>query len=127
VLGEGLQFSDAGRGQSKYPFERNDCTVRAYALAAGLSYDDAHNLFQSFGRKSGGRCSFESFMQAREPDIKPEQFCRPRPRVKTLLKKRILKNAVIRISGHVFCVKNNIILDTCDCRNCVVLQVWEFN
>jgi hypothetical protein len=127
MLDEGLQINDGGRNQSGYYGESNDCTVRAYALAANLSYDTAHDLFQSFGRGYGKRCSFEGFMQVREPNIKPEQFYKPRPRVKTLLKKHLLKNAVIRVRGHVFCVKNNIILDMSDKRNCIVLQVWNFN
>lgn len=45
--------TDAGRSTSRRSRQRNDCTVRAYALCFNLSYDQAYEFLASKGRKSG--------------------------------------------------------------------------
>lgn len=56
--------SDAGRSTSKRPKAKNDCTVRAIALAANLPYDVAYDLISAAGRKSGARIDFRTFLKA---------------------------------------------------------------
>lgn len=40
---DGWVKSDAGRSESRRPRQKNDCTVRALALALELRYDDAYD------------------------------------------------------------------------------------
>ena len=44
--------SDAGRATSRRPRQRNDCTVRALALATSVEYDEAYDRLMGAGRKS---------------------------------------------------------------------------
>ena len=46
------QFNDGGRSQSKRPKQKNDCTVRALAVSAQMSYDDAYTILKKYGRVS---------------------------------------------------------------------------
>ena len=46
-----FRYSDGGRHDSKHTHEDNDCTVRAIAIAFGISYDDAYNFLRYHGRK----------------------------------------------------------------------------
>lgn len=46
-----FQLNDAGRSLSKRPKQKNDCTVRAVALARGIPYDSAYELMAGEGRK----------------------------------------------------------------------------
>lgn len=42
---------DAGRSKGKRPKQKNDCTVRALALAERRPYDDVYNELAEAGRK----------------------------------------------------------------------------
>lgn len=44
-------ITDGGRYSSSYPDEHRDCTVRALAVAADLTYNRAHRILQIHGRK----------------------------------------------------------------------------
>ncbi len=46
-----FKTNDAGRSSSKRPNQKNDCTVRAVALARALPYDTAYELMAGDGRK----------------------------------------------------------------------------
>lgn len=48
------------RDQSAAFGEKNDCTVRAISLAAGISYAEAHALLAAEGRKQGHGVHFKS-------------------------------------------------------------------
>ena len=56
---DGNQYSrqfvqtDAGRAKSLRVRQRNDCAVRALAIAAALEYDKAYNALARCGRRSG--------------------------------------------------------------------------
>ncbi len=124
---ENFRYSDGGRMCSGFADERLDCTIRAYALAMDISYEKSHNILEQFGRKPQCSCSFSTFMQKKHPEITHYETSKPRPRVKTVFKKTFLKNAIVRISGHCFCVKNNIALDMTNRRNCIITDIWYFD
>lgn len=44
-------LNDAGRANSIRPKQKNDCTIRAIALATGLMYDAIYDSFKDNGRK----------------------------------------------------------------------------
>lgn len=119
-----FKYSDGGRGESDYPYEKLDCTVRVFALAQNISYDRAHRLFEQAGRKDRHRFSFTKFIKGYADVIRPDIL--HRQQVKTFLKTNGHKNIIVGIRGHVFCVKNNIILDNCNNMRCIVTDVWVF-
>ncbi|REK56911.1 MAG: hypothetical protein DWQ49_09390 [Bacteroidetes bacterium] len=54
-----LRLKEAGKNYN----ERNDCAVKAVAAACDLTYEQAHNLLRSYGRKSGSGTSFDSIIR----------------------------------------------------------------
>lgn len=122
-----FQYSDGGRQTNGFINEKLDCTVRAYALVMDITYKKSHRIFKQFGRKDQHTCRLSDFMQKYHPTIEHYHPNRPRPQVKTVMRKKVLKNAIVRINGHCFCVKNNIVLDMGDCQNCIVTDIWYFN
>lgn len=121
-----LEHTDGGRGKSGFSHETQDCTVRAYAIARDISYTESHLIFNAWGRKDGHRTSFYLFMEDTHPELKTVFCVKPRPRVKTLLKNHFFKSAIISVRGHVFAVRNNIVLDFVTNENCIVQNYWEF-
>lgn len=121
-----VEHNDAGRSEAGFANEYNDCTVRTYALAGGIGYKAAHDLFEKFGRKGHKSYNFRNFMKTVRPDIEHNYFERQH-RVKTMLRDNYYKNVVMRIRGHVFCVKDNVILDLLtNTENCLVTDIWYF-
>lgn len=68
-----LVITDAGRSTSKRPRQRDDCTVRAVAIALDLSYDDAYELLASAGRKCGKRFQLDDWLKF-QPFARRESF-----------------------------------------------------
>lgn len=105
--------SDAGRSASRRPRQSNDCTVRAYALAAGIAYDEAYDLLAEAGRKSGRGFGFRKFIEAKgyvwigfpavkgERRMNPYRFAAEHPHGRFILK----------TAKHVFPVIDGVILD----------------
>ena len=122
-----FQYNDGGRIDSGFTTEYLDCTVRAYALVMNITYKESHKVFEQFGRKPRHTIKFSMFMQKKRPDICHFIPIRPRPRIRTFLKKTVLKNVIVRISGHCFCIKNNIILDTSNNENSIITDIWYFD
>ena len=44
--------TDGGRSLSKRPRQRNDCVVRAIAVACEVTYDEAYDILRGLGRRS---------------------------------------------------------------------------
>lgn len=123
-----FQYNDGGRKQDGFTYEHLDCTVRAFALARDISYAESHKLFMKAGRKSCHTTKFYKFMQKSYPNISHTETIKPRPRVKTFLKQNKYHNIILRISGHIFCVKDNVILDIIDAyQRCIVTDIWVFD
>lgn len=51
--------TDAGKTNSAYSNERNDCAVRAYSLFTNVPYDESYTKFERFGRKSNQGTTIE--------------------------------------------------------------------
>jgi hypothetical protein len=118
------KYSDAGRSNSLYN-EKNDCTVRAYALAANIEYKQAHaNMFLA-GRKCRRGFAIDKFYT--------EEFGKPLPRPNMTVKNYVMYIAhtgrwIIEIRGHVFAVIDGVIHDepNPDSNNeRHVLQAWK--
>lgn len=85
-------ITDAGRSASLTPKEKLDCTVRAYAIARGIPYDQAHKIMKLAGRKSRCRFKFKEFINTQpiaewisfpavkgQPRMKIAKFCELHP------------------------------------------------
>lgn len=57
-------LQDAGRANSFRPRQKNDCTVRAVALATQISYDAAYELLAAAGRKCSKGFAFKPWAAA---------------------------------------------------------------
>jgi len=102
--------TSAGREVSKHKNQDNDCTVRALALGEGLSYDEAYQILESYGRKSNRGFRMDVALSIRRDKWKHLDDI-PK-RVKDFLGVcDKTKTYIICVHGHVFCVKNQQIHD----------------
>lgn len=120
--------SDAGRAKHK-PSETLDCTVRSLSLARGMSYLKAHKLLNKKGRKDNSRFDFDAFMKdqywAKRIDFLFKRGQR-RLNIKEFCNNYNTGIWIVRISGHVFTVKNGIRYDIKDDRlNERVIHAWR--
>jgi hypothetical protein len=91
--------------------ESSDCTVRAYAEAFDISYQDSHKKLSEFGRQMRQGIVFEHFMFKYHPDIKPY----PRPHMTVGVFVHMFTKGttwILKVRGHVFCVKDRVIFDS---------------
>lgn len=124
-------FNDAGRSTSKRPRQKNDCTVRAFALTRGIAYDEAYDILKAAGRKCATSFNFGAWIKdqpfARKisfpavkgnPRMNPPEFCR------NFAKGRY----IVRTAKHVFAVIDGFVHDdhvTYDAR--CIYAAWEIN
>jgi len=110
--------------------ETNDCVVRAYAAAAGVSYEKSHALHALAGRKPrSGMYQHQYF-----PLWSAEgwQISEPLPHaprtVRTLLNDRRLRTGtwIVHTARHVLCLKDGVVHDFTSGRQHRVLHVREF-
>lgn len=106
---------DGGRSHSNRPKQRNDCVVRAIAIASARPYDEVYDEMASAGRKSGrgtskdvwqvwlseraDRVSFPAV--AGQERMKPGTFCQLYP----------VGRWVIQMAGHVAAVVDGVVHD----------------
>lgn len=79
--------TDAGRSGSRRPKQTNDCSVRALALAAGITYDEAYDFLAAKGRQSGRGFNLRRTLNAHAMTHEP------------LLGHRIIKHSFPAVSG----------------------------
>lgn len=118
------QACDAGRIENGYAHEKNDCTVRAYAVAAEIDYKVAHVELFLAGRKVKKGFVVEKFYT--------EKFGKPMGRPNMSVGKFVSLiagsgNWIIKIRGHVFAVKEGVIYDINPAWNLNrhVLMAWK--
>lgn len=107
-----FRTSDGGRAETR---ERSDCTVRALAIAAKISYSAAHDLCSKYGRKFGKRFKNVLFIPA-VPKMFEELglICCLVRRTGSLSKFiRDFPTGIyyVRVSGHVFSIIDGIVYD----------------
>lgn len=112
-------LSDGGRSQSKRSAQKNDCTVRALAIARGLPYDEAYDILKDAGRKCSRGFDFVRWIATQpwatkiafpaakgQRRMTPAQFCIDHPR----------GTFILRVSKHVFAVVDGVVHDTFENR-----------
>ena len=121
--------TDGGRGPD-FSGEKNDCTVRAFALATEIPYKQAHALMTSLGRKPKRRVYFEKMMlQIEGQCFNGYMLVRRGVVYKTVAKFVEAKTEgryLVRIRGHVTAVINGVLMDIGQIPpRCRITNVWE--
>jgi hypothetical protein len=115
-----FQFDDGGRSKSKRPKQKNDCTVRALALATKTPYDEVYEMLAKHGRKCSTGIFFwdwlksignvaldHKFERISFPAVKglrrmnPVDFCDEHPR----------GTYICKSAGHAFAVIDGVVHD----------------
>ena len=112
---------DGGRGQSKRPRQKNDCTVRAIATATHITYDEAYELLAKAGRVCSkgfafapwadkavvNGCSFHWQALRKQPG-------KPRVNIAVFCKQYKQGTYIIKVKRHVLAVINGL------CHDCFI-------
>ncbi len=121
--------TDAGRAASRRPRQRDDCTVRALALARGLSYDIAYDMLTEAGRKCARRFDMATWLNSQDwahkisfPAIKGERRMNPATFC-TRFQRGIY---ICRVAKHVFTIIDGVLHDNFPVRpDRCIYTAWE--
>lgn len=117
-----LQVEDAGRSHSKRSKQKNDCSVRALAKVAEISYDEAYDLVaRNAGRKSGHGVKTKAWKKFIENTIIngyrfkwiafQAEKGKSRINCKTFSESPEAKRAIVRNPGHFYACIDGITFD----------------
>jgi len=122
--------TDGGRQAAGFTTERNDCLVRAIAIAGQIAYKDAHDLAQWHGRKDKGR-TFQStpLIDSLFPGCRLEALAglaRCQWTLGQFLKQKLTGRFICFKRGHAFAVIDSIVYDlgTMGTKT-KLLQIWK--
>lgn len=109
-----VQLTDAGRASSRRPKQRDDCTVRALAVARGLEYDAAYDTLAEAGRKASRRFDMVEWLNAQPwahkisfPAVKGQRRMNP----DTFGREYAQGVYICRTAKHVYAVVDGVIHD----------------
>ena len=110
-------------------YERNDCTVRALAISTGQPYSECYNILASFGRKPNRGTSIKNFFK-NNSSVLGFSFKKLRFRKQITLNKFVKKYSLgtyyVRITKHVFVVKDGVAIDMTKPKPfCRITDAWE--
>jgi hypothetical protein len=119
-------FKDCG-GSPEH--ERNDCTVRALAISTNRPYSEAYSILQSFGRKPNKGTNIRKFFKNNRIVLgfwfKKLKF-RKQITLNKFIKKYPVGTYYVRISRHVFVIKDSITIDMVKPKTyCRITDAWE--
>lgn len=122
-------LNDGGRSQSKRPRQKNDCTVRALAIARGLPYDMAYDLIKDAGRTCSRGFHFPKWMSSQPwgrkisfPAVKGQRRMNPSSFVVSFPKGRY----ICQVAKHVFSVVDGVVQDTFEnAPDRCIYSCWE--
>ena len=110
-------------------YERNDCTVRALAISTGRSYSDCYTVLANFGRKPNKGTNIRKFFK-NNSSVLGFSFKKLRFRKQITLNKFVKKYSLgtyyVRITKHVFVVKDGVAIDMIKPKAfCRITDAWE--
>ena len=119
-------FKDCG-GSPEH--ERNDCTVRALAISTGEPYEKCYRILESFGRRPNKGTNIRKFFKNNKMvfDYVFEKLrFRKQITLNKFIKKYSLGTYYVRITKHVFVVKDGVAIDMTKPRPyCRITDAWE--
>jgi hypothetical protein len=128
-----LFLHDGGQSDTIYAGEENTCTVRALAITANISYEDAYDIMQEAGRRPNGRI-FMGMGLSKFQECGGHYecvYCRgifsPRITLRKMLPQLEEGNYIVRVRRHVFAVVDGLVYDTelLPARNSIIETVWK--
>lgn len=108
-------------------FEHNDCVVRAFATAACVSYEAAHELFKRHGRKDRHKTyplTTKAVMAEAFPGLEP----RLHPCGTTLarfVEENHTGHYIVHVSGHALAVVDGVVHDWNERPRRIVKKSWK--
>lgn len=106
-------YTDGGREESDHADENQDCTVRALSIISDTPYNQAHSFLAALGRKEGR--PFATYLAVGKI-YNGKEFdtlrC-PHSSVGRYISEHPTGNYILKISRHVFAVKDGVIFDRC--------------
>ncbi len=123
--------TDGGRSRSKRARQKNDCTVRALALAAGVDYDMAYDALAAAGRQVSRGFDFRKWAAKAEfggyrfqwvpfPARKGEWRMNP----VTFAIEHPTGRFILRLSKHVVACVDGVVMDTSSDQGAMGLE-WR--
>lgn len=124
-----LVRTDAGRSKSRRSRQKNDCTVRALALARNLEYDIAYDMLAEAGRKCAKGFDIMRWLDGQEWATKipfPAKKGEPRMNPVEFAKQYPSGKYICRVAKHVYCVVDGVAMDTHRSRpNRCIYTAWR--
>jgi hypothetical protein len=119
--------SDGGFNQSGIK-DDNNCTIRAFAIAYGMSYKDAHYMGELAGRPNGeGYWMWKIMEKAAEFGYEYKEY-NGYDTLATFLKKNPIGRYICVRKGHAFAVINGKIYDVVpNPRQCKLIRIFKVN
>ena len=116
--------------ETRFGYERNDCTVHAVAVACNVPYGVAHEYLEQNGRKPKRGMFFYSFMATQKEllgsTVEPLSLSFPRPTVARTIPLCTKGRYMVRTKGHVFTVVDGEVFDRARTgARSRVHQVWK--
>ena len=110
-----------------YSEEHNDCSVRAYATAACVSYDVAHALFKQHGRENT-HCTKAIVMDAVMRSTFPNAInAFPSISVTKFLKLYPTGHYIVHTYNHAFAIVDGIIHDWAPGLQRIIKEAWRLD
>jgi hypothetical protein len=122
-----IEYFKDGGGSPDY--ERNDCTVRALAIATLVPYWKCYQVLAEFGRKPNKGTNIRKFFKNNKM-VLGYWFKKLKFRKQITLNKFVKKypegTFYVRISRHVFVVKDGVAIDMVRPKTyCRITDAWE--
>jgi len=109
---------DGGRVGDGFANEKLDCGVRAYAIAKGIPYYEAHEVFEKAGRLARHRTSWNIYTKI------GIQFNQTRMSLKKFLLTHPKGSFYVCMRGHAFAVKDGVVFGNVRLSGRVVVKRW---
>jgi hypothetical protein len=121
--------NDAGRRTSTRSKQKNDCTVRAIALARNMPYDEAYDMLAEAGRKCAKGFDIMTWLDQHEWATKipfPAKKGESRMNPVEFAKQFPNGTYICRVAKHVYCVVDGVVFDTHRSRpNRCIYTAWR--
>jgi len=131
----GFRFVKRDIGKGHRAAGDGDCTVRAFALAAGLSYRVAWQMLY----QAQGRHRMTGFRLPELLDLEPDTFGvvrrlpfpaergAPRMTAPEFAARYPRGSYVLRMAGHVAAIEDGVLYDSFDCSDRCIYTAWQID
>lgn len=112
-----------------------DCMIRSVTIATGRSYNEVYQLMKARGWRTNRSRADKNWENQITDTLKELGFKATRhsfPGIKGQPRKTAFTMPstgtwILRVSKHVACLKEGVLLDTFDCRSSCVYFAWEIH